>query len=116
MIELGQQVRVLNSKDVPTGVIKLKVGKGVCPSRAQQYSSNAAMANSNASGSPDAATCLSGKRVRIRQSLRVDVAVPGDGHTPLPTLITPVPLSSPILGCAFDGLNANLFHGSAFQI
>src|SRR5436190_6189886 len=39
-------------------VIKLKVGKGVCPSRAQQYSSNAAMVNSNTSGSPDAATCL----------------------------------------------------------
>ncbi len=30
-------------------------------------------------------TCLSGKRVRIRQSLPVHVAVPGDGHTPLPT-------------------------------
>jgi len=34
------------------GVIKLKVGKGVCRSQAQQYSSSAAMANSNASGSP----------------------------------------------------------------
>src|SRR5689334_621136 len=89
MIELGQQVRVLNSKDVPTGVIKLKVGKGVCPSRAQQYSSNAAMANSNASGSPDAATYLSGKRVRIRQSLRVDVAVLGTGTLLYPLFITP---------------------------
>src|SRR5437868_14718279 len=60
-----------------------KIQASLHVSRAQQYSSNAAMANSNESGSPDAATCLSGKRVRIRQSLRVDVAVPGDGHTPI---------------------------------
>ncbi len=75
IIDSRQTAERKSAAAVRWGVIK--GGKGVCPSRAQQYPSNAAMANSNGSGSPDAATCLSGKRVRIRQSLRIDAYVQG---------------------------------------